>query len=154
MNFTRALFAPILALAFGITGCAGTTTVIDAPYTLEASQSGGFAGISEEIVIDSAAKTIAARENEQAMPRVATLTDAEIATITAAIEAADLKHPGEPHTCDGCTDSIGSNYVLKTGGQTFDTGWEDGSLPDERIALGEAVWKLRDEKVPPPEGSQ
>jgi hypothetical protein len=149
MKPSRLLLAVALA-ALASAGCSpGTTTVIDGPYALYYTSGGGFSGESEQIVVDSAAKTISASESDADPPRTATLTDAEIAHIADLIEEADLKHPGEPSTC-ACSDSSGSQLVLKTGGKSYDTGWESGESPDERIALRRAVSELAEQKVPAP----
>ena len=143
---------PLLTViaSLALAACHGGTT-ISGPYTLTFHRTGGLLGLQETIVIDSAARTIvrsyATASSPTPVVQPATLTDADVATVTAAVEAADLEHAGGPYACKACSDTMSYEAALVVGGATYDALWTDDS--DASLeALGSTLGVLDENKFP------
>ena len=100
-------------------------------------QSGGFAGVYHQIDVELASKRVQVRDARGAEPMDEILTDQELASITAAVAAADIPHTRGPYVCGPCADQFFYDLTFVEGRSRYQAHWEDGSsAPPELFKLG------------------
>jgi hypothetical protein len=130
-----------------LSACGGSTVIGATPYQLTYSRAGGVTGANEVSVVDSAARTLsyhatyASTVSPPFPEQQATLAQADVDTLTAAIEAANLEHAGGPYHCATCQDTLSYEAKLVIGGSTYDVHWEDDT--DASLeAMGTTITEL------------
>jgi hypothetical protein len=132
------------ALAAMTFGCHHPETTIEEPYTFSFARSGGFAGVSERITVNSGARAITF--DNGSMTRVATANEDDLDTLERALEEADFVHLRGTYECGSCSDQFVYDATLTVGDTTSTIHWEDGSnAPEELFALGMLMSRIRDD---------
>lgn len=125
-------------VAFALAGCGVSSSSgdIHRPYTYTFTQSGGFAGVREELVVDSTAGrlTLQSRHGE----RTAEATEAELRALEDRLKKADFMNLRGPYNCVRCADQFLYDATLTMeNGNRHTVHWEDGSnAPAGLLALG------------------
>jgi hypothetical protein len=135
--------------ALALTACAGGD--IHRPYTYTFIKSGGFAGVRDELVVDSAAKRLTFKSRDGA-PKTAEATETDLKALEDTLKTADFMKLEGPYPCGSCADQFLYDATLAMEGSKGHTvHWEDGSnAPAELTALGAWSAKLIHDKFPPP----
>jgi len=123
----------------------------EAPITeyrsLSFVQSGGFAGIYRQINVDFAAKRIQMRDRHDTTPREETLTNEDLASITAAVTAAKLPSAHGPYLCRFCADQFHYDITVVTTAHRHQVQWEDGSnAPQTLFDLGAVLRRIAERR--------
>lgn len=152
------LIAPLLALSAGLVeaGPSGgarpaqriqaepsSTPVEDAirrPYTFTMVRSGGFAGVHDELVVDSAKMQLTYQSRFHAPePITARATAADLRALEQTLVNADFLNIRAPYECRSCADQFEYDATLKMeGGREHAVHWEDAS------AAPVELWAIRD----------
>lgn len=121
-------------------GRAPVEDAIRRPYTFTMVRSGGFAGVHDELVVDSAKMLITYQSRfHSPEPVTARVTEADLRALEHTLENADFLNIRKPYECRMCADHFQYDATLKMeGGREHAVHWEDDSPAPEEL------WAIRD----------
>jgi len=122
-------------------GRAPVEGAIRRPYTFTLMRSGGFAGVQDELVVDSATMQLA-YQSWPHEPVTARATEADLRALEQTLENADFMRINAPYRCPNCNDQFIYDASLEMQGvEEHKVHWEDGSkAPAELLAI-EDLWQ-------------
>jgi hypothetical protein len=149
LRVLRSTLAMCMLAAAALVGCSETND-IHRPYTFTYVKSGGFAGVYEQLVVESGERRLSlhSRSGDR---KTAEATEADLWALEDKLQKANFMNIQKSYRCTSCADQFVYEATLKMVGiKEHKVHWEDDSgAPSELTAIGELSGTLIREKFEP-----